>query len=241
VARRGIRLFYVATYAAFAGLGAALLARPALHWVRGLGLFAPALPSRDSFGWASVALLVALVVATVAMAVSIAIGRKPPIAAHAAFLGLIACALALRAASQPATAVDPDPVLREALGTAASVLDASYAVERRYDPDARALQAALDALPPAGFRFHARSIRYTARSLRGAAGPQREALPGDGPETVYVAVAPGGQRAWLSVTTLRDGSVTVLPAIVEARSGAHVWQGQDPLLPPYPGMRTTPR
>lgn len=235
------RLSYLGIYAAFAALGAALLSRPALDWVRGLGLFAPALPLRQSLGWASAALLLLLVAGTIAMAMSVAVGRKPGIAAHAAFLLLVACALALRAGSGPATLPDPDPELRDGLGAAASVLDASYALDRRYDPDVRRLQAALAALPPSPFRFRGQAIRYTVRLLRGASGPQREPLPGDGPATVYVAIAQGAERGWLTVTTLRDRKVGVLPATLEARFGAHAEEGRDLLVPPYPGMVTAPR
>jgi hypothetical protein len=236
-----VRLLYVGTYAAFAALGAALLSLPAVEWLRGLGLFAPALPAGEQLGWASAAFLLLLAGATIAMAMSIALERTPGTAVHAAFLGLVACAVALRAASGPPGPSDPEPALRSALGVAASVVDASYGLERRYDPDARALQAALDALPGAGFRFRGKPIRYTARSLQGATGPQREPLPGDGPATVYVAVAQGGQRAWLSVTTLRDRHVAVLPATIEARLGAHSEAGQALLVPPYPGMHRAPR
>jgi hypothetical protein len=241
VARGKTRLAYVGVYAAFAALGAALLSRPALDWVRGLGLFAPALPPRQPLGWASAALLLLLVAGTIAMSMSVALGLRPGIAGHAAFLALIACALALRAGSEPAMPSDPDPALRDALVVAASALDASYAPERRYDPDVRKLQAALDALPPSGFRFRGKPIRYTARSLRGASGPQRDPLPGDGPATVYVAIAPGAQRGWLTVTTLRDGTISILPTILEVRFGAHAEEGRDLLAPPYPGMVTAPR
>ncbi|MFL5247085.1 MAG: hypothetical protein ACJ79V_04615 [Myxococcales bacterium] len=236
-----IRLSYVGIYGAFAALGAALLSRPALEWVRGLGLFAPALPLQEPLGWASAVLLLLLVAGTIGMAMSVALGLKPGIAGHAVLLGLVACALALRAGSEPATRPDPDPALRDALGAAASVLDASYALERRYDPDVRKLQGALDALPRSPFRFRAQAIRYTVRLLRGAIGPQREPLPGDGPATVYVAISHVAQRGWVTVTTLRDGKVSVLPTTLEARFGAHAEEGRDVLVPPYPGMVTAPR
>ena len=184
-------------YAAFAACGAALLARPALRWFLGLGFFSPALPASGFAGLASAALLFLLVAATLAMAIKHALGHKPGLPAHAAFLGLVACALAVRAASVPAPPVDPDPALREALRAAAGALDASYAVEHRYDPGVNALQAALDALPPSPFRHRAKSLRYSARVLRNAPGPQNDPLPGDLPATVYVAIEPGGQGAWL--------------------------------------------
>jgi hypothetical protein len=236
-----VRFFYVATYAAFAACGAALLARPALNWVRGLGLFAPALPAAGYGGWASATLLVLLGAGTLAMAIALALGHKPGLASHAAFLGLVACALALRAASAPPSSADPDGALREALRAAAGALDASYAVDHRYHPGANPVQAALDALTPSPFRHRAKPLRYTARLLQKAEGPQRTPLPADLPATVYVAVEPGGQGAWLSVTTLRDGRVEILPAVVEARSGTHSEPGETLLLPRYPRMRTAPR
>jgi hypothetical protein len=239
VARGALRFFYVATYAAFAAFGVALLARPALSWLRGLGLFAPALSAAGFAGWASAALLLLLVAGTLALAMAIALGRKPGLPLHAAFLGLVACALALRAASVPPAAADPGPALRDALRAAAGALDASHAVDHRYDPEVSALQAALDALPPSPFRQRAKPIRYTARVLH-FAGPQLEPLPGDLPATIYVAIAAGGQGAWLSVTTLRHGRVEVFPAVVEARSGTHSEPGESLLLPRYPGMRAVP-
>jgi len=111
-----VRLLYVGTYAAFAALGAALLSRPAVEWLRGLGLFAPALPAGEHLGWASAPLLLLLAGATIAMAMSIALERTPGTAVHAAFLGLVACAVALRAASGPPGPSDPEPALRSALG-----------------------------------------------------------------------------------------------------------------------------
>ncbi|TMA23972.1 MAG: hypothetical protein E6J85_00645 [Deltaproteobacteria bacterium] len=236
-----LRFFYLAMYAAFAACGAALLARPALRWFLGLGFFSPALPASGFAGLASAALLFLLVAATLAMAIKHALGHKPGLPAHAAFLGLVACALAVRAASVPAPPVDPDPALREALRAAAGALDASYAVEHRYDPGVNALQAALDALPPSPFRHRAKSLRYSARVLRNAPGPQNDPLPGDLPATVYVAIEPGGQGAWLSATTLRNGRVEVLPAAIQARSGTHSEPGESLLLPRYPGMRSAPR
>jgi len=241
VAQRPLRFLYAATYAGFAALGAALLARPAASWFRGLGLFGPALPVEGVAGWASAALLLLLAAATVGLAIATALGRKPGLSWHAGFLGLVACAVALRAAGLPQVRPDPEPALREALRTAAAALDASYAVDHRYDPPPGAVQAALDALPPAPFRHHGKSVRYTARLTRNAAGAQTDPVPGDPPATVYAVLQPGGQGAWLSVTSLRGGRVEVLPAIVEARSGSHSEPGETLLLPRYPGARATPR
>jgi len=236
-----LRLFYLATYAVFAATGAALLANPASRWLRSLGLFGPALPASGFAEPASAALLFLLAAGTVAMAIALSFGRKPGLPAHAALLGIVACAIALRAASVTAHPVDPAPVLREALRTAAAALDASYAVDHRYDPSVSAVQAALDALPPSPFQDRGHALRYTARLLRNAAGAQTEPFPGDPPATVYVALEAGGQGAWLSVTSLRAGRVEVLPAAVQARSGTHSEPGETLLLPRYHGMRSTPR
>ena len=241
MARGVLRFFYVAIYAAFAAFGAALLARPALRWLQGLGLSGPALPAGGFAGGASAVLLLLLVAGTLAMAVARAVGHKPGLRSHAALLGVVACAVAVRAASVAPDAEDPDPALREALRAAAGALDASHAAGHRYDPVVGALQAALDALPPPPFRHHARPLRYTARVLRNAAGPQRDPLPGDLPGTLYVAIEPAGQGAWLSVTTLRNGRIEVLPIDVEARSGTHSEPGESLLLPRYPGARSAPR
>jgi len=236
-----MRFFYLATYATFAAIGAALLAKPALRWFEGLGFLGPALPTGGLAGPASAALLVLLVAGTVAMAVARAVGRKPGLPSHAALLGIVACAIALRAASVPGEPVDPDPALREALRTAAAALDAWYATDHRYDPPTGAVQAALAALPPSPFRLRGRPVRYAARLLRNAPGAQTDPIPGDPQATVYVALEAGGQGAWLTATTLRAGRVEVLPTAVEARSGTHSEPGESLLLPRYPGMRATPR
>jgi hypothetical protein len=49
-----------------------------------------------------------------------------------------------------------------------------------------------------------------------------------------VGISRDEQRAWLSVTTLRAGSVAMLPATAEARSGTHSAPGTDAALPVYP-------
>lgn len=240
VAQGPLRFVYVATYAGFAALGAALLARPAASWLRGLGLFAPALPVEGVTGWASAALLLLLVAATVAMATATGLGRRPGLSWHAAFLGLVACALALRAAGLPQIPPDSELALREALRAAGGALDASYAAHHRYDATVSEVQAVLDALPPSPYRRRAKPLRYIVRLSWNAHGPQREPLPEDPPGTVYAGIAAGGQGAWLSVATLRGGRVEILPAIVEARSGAHSEPGESLLVPRYPGARATP-
>jgi hypothetical protein len=226
-----VRAAYLALYAGFAALGGALLARPAVLWAEGLGLFGPTQPWPVPFGGAAVLLAAVLAGFTVAMAVRAAAGARPRRRTHFAFLLLIALALALRAASgelvQPA---DPAPRLIEGLRTAAGVLDAEYASTRRYAPTAARLQGALAALPGSGFVRRGRELRLTARLLHGMPGPQLEALPGDRPGTVYVCISSDEQRAWLSALSLHR----VLPVTVQATAGTHSAPGFDPLLPLYP-------
>jgi len=241
MARRTSKLLYVALYGAFASLGAALLARPAALFVHDLGLSGPVVPRSGPLGWPSAVLLLGLAAFTVALAVSSALGRRPRPGAHAAFLGLVAAALVVRAAGGEQSGADPEPALREALRAAASAVDASYAGGGRYDPGASRVQAVLDALPPSPFRHRAKPVRYTVRILQNASAAQRTALPGDLPATLYVAIARGGQGGWLSIATLRGGEVAILPAIVEARAGTHSEPGESLLVPRYPGARPAPR
>jgi hypothetical protein len=232
------RRAYLAAYAALAALGAALLARPALLWLRGLGLLRPVLPWQVFLGGAAALLASLLCALAVFLAVRAALGRKLLLPQHAAFLLLVAAALALRsAAGDPRPPPDPEPQLREGLRTAAGVLDAEYAGSARYAPSAALLQGALFALPRPGFVYRGRELPLSARVLHGMTAAQLKALPGDLPGTVYVAISRDEQRAWLSVLSL-DG---VLPATVQAHAGTHSLPGGDPLLPAYPGMRTAPR
>src|SRR5205807_7385860 len=90
------RAAYLAVYALFSALGAALLARPALLTLRGLGLFSPALPWEVPLGWPALALLLALAAFTLRLAMGAALGEKPRLALHAAFLALLVAALAVR-------------------------------------------------------------------------------------------------------------------------------------------------
>jgi hypothetical protein len=229
-----VRTAYLLVYGALAALGAALVARPAELWVRGLGLFRPALAWHVPAGWAAAALLAFLVVATVLLAVAFALRLKLPLVAHASFLAAVAACGAVRSLGAPAPPDRPDRALVAALEVAARSIDAGYAVDQRYDPDVRAVQSALDALQPPGFVSRGRTLRFVARLLHGASGPERAPLPGDRPGTVYVGISADGQRAWLSVTTLRSGTVRVLGAAVEARAGTHSAAGGDAALPVYP-------
>src|SRR5467141_416941 len=173
-----VRAASLALYAGFAAIGAALLARPAVLWVEGLGLFRPVLPWPVPFGPAA-ALLAALIGGlTLAMVMQAVAGTRPRRRSHLALLLLLALALAVRAASgELAPPTDPAPRLIDGLRIAAGVLDAEYASTRRYAPTAGLLQGALAALPPPGFVHRGRELRLTARLLHGMPGPQLEALP----------------------------------------------------------------
>jgi len=228
------RTAYLALYAAFAALGAALLIRPAALWMRGLGLFRPVLPWTVPLGWSAAILALALVGCTLTLAVHVGLGRKPRLAGHAAFLLLVAAAFALRSASgQPAPPAGPEARLLDALRSAADALDAEYAGSSRYAPSAPLLQGALAALPRPGFVYRGRELPLSARILHGMHDAQREPMPGDPPGTIYVCISPDEQRAWLSALSLRG----VLPVVLHARAGTHSAPGRDPLLPAYPGMR----
>jgi hypothetical protein len=229
-----IRGASAALYAAFAALGAAVLARPAVLWVRGLGLSGPVLPWPVSFGWAAVLLGAALAAVTFALALRRASGRPLRLPQAGALLLLVALALALRAGSGDLLPPpDPAPRLVDGLRTAANVLDAEYAVTRRYAPTAAIVQGALSALPPPGFVHRARALRLSARILHAMRGAQAEPLPGDEPGTIYVCISSDEQRAWLSVLSLD----AVLPLTIESRAGTHSAPGFDPSLPLYPNAR----
>ena len=229
-----LRSASVALYAAFAALGAAVLARPAVLWVRGLGLSRPVVPWPVSLGWAAALGFALLAAATFALALQSASGR-PLRKSHASvLLLLVGVALALRAGSgdlRPGP--HPAPRLIAGLRTAANVLDAEYAVTHRYAPTPGALQGALSALPPPGFVHRARELRLTSRILHGMSGPQSEPLPGDPPGTLYVSISSDEQRAWLSALSVE----AVLPVTIESRAGTHSAPGFDPLLPMYPNAQ----
>jgi hypothetical protein len=231
------RRAYLVAYATLAALGAALLARPALLWLHGLGLLRPALPWQIYLGGAAALLAAILAGFAVYLAVRAALGGKLLLPQHSLFLLLVAAALALRSASgEPQPPADPEPRLRAALETAAGVLDAEYAANSRYSPSAPLLQGALFALPRPGFVYRGRELPLSARILHGMDSAQLETMPGDLPGTIYVCISRDEQRAWLSVTSL-DG---VRPGTVQARAGTHSLPGADPALPAYPGARTAP-
>jgi hypothetical protein len=86
-------------YGGSAALGIALVGRPAVLWVRSLGMFGPALLWAVPLGWAFATTALALVACTVTLAVRVSVKRTRGLAHHAVLLLLAAAALALRGAS----------------------------------------------------------------------------------------------------------------------------------------------
>jgi hypothetical protein len=235
----GVRIAYLAAYAALAALGEALVARPALLFLRGLGLFRTVQPWDVPLGGLSLfcAALVALM--TLWLASAAALGRRPRVPQHAAFLLLLAVCLAVRAGSgEPRPPRDATPALLDGLRAAATELDGSF--HDQYTPDAAQLDAALAKLPAPGFRRLGRSLPLHARVLPAADGPQTDALPGDPPGTLYVSISRDRHAAWLTALGLRGIArlPSGKPALIEAHSGTHSLPGRDPLVPAYPGMRS---
>lgn len=228
------RMTYLAAYAALAALGEALVARPALLWVRSQGLFSPALAWDVPYGAVLLVCAVLLALFTFALASAIALGRKPRLPLHLALLLAVGICFALRSASgNPRPPRDPAPALLEAVRAAADELDRSYA--GAYAPDASQFSSTLAQVPPPRFRRLGRPIPLHARILSGADGAQVEPLPGDQPATVYVAISRDRQSAWLTALAL-DGIVLLpsgTPAVAIARGGTHSLPGSDPHLPAY--------
>lgn len=228
------RVTYLAAYAALAALGEALVARPALLWVRSQGIFSPALAWDVPYGALLLACAVLLALFTFALSCAMALRRKPRQPLHVAFLLAVGICFALRSASgNPRPPRDPAPELLEALGAAADELDRSY--DGSYAPDAAQFGSALARIRPPAFRRLGRAIPLHARVLSGADGPQVVPLPGDQPGTVYVAISKDRQSAWLTALGL-DGISTLpagAPAVAVARAGTHSPPDSDPQLPAY--------
>ena len=239
----GLRIAYLAAYAALAALGEALVARPALLWLRGQGLFAPALPWDVPLGGLAFLLAALVALSTLWLAAGAALGRRPRVPQHAAFLMLLALCLAARAGSgEPLPPADPAPALLEGLRTAASALDADY--HGAYRPTAAALDAALAKLPAPGYRRLGRRLPLHVRIISSAV-PQLDPLPGDDPGTLYLAVSADQKSVRLTALALHETLrlSSSKPALIEAHAGTHSLPGRDAQVPAYPGMRsiTAPR
>jgi hypothetical protein len=234
----GVRIAYLAAYAALAALGEALLARPALLWLRGQGILRAALPWEVPLG--GLAFLLALLVAgaTLFLATQAALGRRLQLSQHAAFLLLLALAFALRSqAGEPRPPPDPSPALLAGLRAVALELDRDY--RDGYAPNAAKLDLILAQLPPPGFRRLGRTLPLRVRVLPADAA-QIEALVGDAPGTIYIALSKDRASVWLTALSL-PGVLKLSsgkPALIEAHAGTHSLPGRDPIVPAYPGMRS---
>jgi hypothetical protein len=230
------RVTYLAAYAALAALGEALVARPALLWIGSQGIFSPAPAWEVPYGALLVACAVLLALFAFGLASGMALGRKPRLPLHLAFLLAVGICFALRSASgDPRPPRDPAPALLEGLRAAADELDRGYGGS--YAPDAGQFSSALAQAAPPGFRRLGRPIPLQVRILSGADGPQLEPLPEDLPGIIYVAISKDRQSAWLTALAL-DGVVrlsSARPAVAVARQGTHSLPGRDPSLPAYPG------
>lgn len=227
-----VRIAYLVAYAVLAALGEALVARPALLWLRGQGLLEPALPWDVPYG--GIALLCSALVAimTLWLASDAALGRRPRVPQHAVFLLLLAICFAVRSQSgDPRPPRDPTSSLLDGLRAAAGELDRDY--RGSYTPDAGQLNSALAKVTPPGYRRLGRGIPLHARVLSGADGPQLEPLPGDLPGTIYVAISKDRTAAWITALGLHG----VLKPGVVAHAGTHSAPGRDPLVPVYPRTR----
>ena len=81
-----VRVAALALYAGLAALGTALLARPAVLWAEGLGLFRPVLPWPVPLGPAAALLALLIVGLTLAMAMHAIAGTRPRRRYHVALL-----------------------------------------------------------------------------------------------------------------------------------------------------------
>lgn len=228
------RILYLAAYSALAALGAAVVARPTLLWVRSQGLLRTELAWDVPFGPLLLGAAALLLVLTVWLASRIALRRKPGAPLHAAFLISVGICFALRhAAGDPRPPPDAAISLLEGLRIAADELDRAWAGQ--YAPDAAWFTSPLARAPATAFRRLGRPLPLHVRVLSGADGPQLEPLEGDQPGTLYVAISPDRQRAWLTALSLDGVLRRGKPAVVAARAGTHSSPGGDEALPIYPG------
>jgi hypothetical protein len=221
----------------------ALVARPASLWLAGLGLQGPVLAACVPFGAAFFAVAALVCAATLRLSLALAGRIRPRVPEHAAFLLLLGCALGLRAwVDPPHPGDDPAPALRAGLHAVADALETSYPLQDRYVAEAGPLEAAIATLSLPGFAYRGRRLALRVRMIESAARPQIDAVPGDPPGTLYVALSADRRRAYLTALTLRGGRPETMRAndgralILQARGGTHGELGQDPLLPAYPSQ-----
>src|SRR3954469_23691891 len=139
----GVRVAYLMAYAALAALGEALVARNALVWLRGQGLFHPALPWDVPLGGAALLLAALLAFATLWLALQAALGNRPRVVQHAIFLMLLGFCFSLRSLSgEPLPPADPAPALLEGMRAVATELDRNF--QQTYAPDASQLNRILE-------------------------------------------------------------------------------------------------
>jgi len=236
-----IHLAYLTAYGALAALGAALIGRPALLWLRSQGLSEAALAWDVPHGALLAASAALLAFLTLWLASQAALRRSPRAPLHLAFLLGVGICLALRSASgDPHPPPDPAPGLLDGLRAAAEELDRGWTGQ--YAPTAGRFSSSLAQVCPPAFRRHGRSLPLHVRVLSGAEGAQLEPLPGDQPGTIYLSLSQDRQAAWLTALTL-DGVLQISsgkPAIIEAHAGTHSLPGRDPALPAYPRIRRVP-
>ncbi len=234
-----IRIAYLLAYAALAALGEALVARPALLFFRSQGLFRAAPAWEVPFGAVALALSAFITAFTIWLALDAALGHRPRVPQHAAFLIVVALSFALRwAGGEPRPPRDPAPSLLEGMRAAAAGLDRTWS--GRYAPDAGQLNGALAQVASPGYRRLGRTLPLHARVLSASEGPQLEPLPGDEPATIYIAISRDRTTAWLTALGLQGilKSSSGKPALIEAHAGTHSLPGRDRLVPAYPGMRS---
>lgn len=251
---RPLRWVYVAVYGGVAIGGAALVALPARRFVWSLGLLHPVLATPRLVDALALLLGASLAALTLRFGLFVAANLRPRPGEHATFLALVGAAFALRAASGvPPPPGDPAAPLAAALGSLAVALDRAWAAAGDYAADPSALEAALAPLPPPGFVFRGRPLRWRVSLVRSppAAGgdatpplhPIDVPLPGDGPCTLYVSLSADAARAALTAVTLGPHDEPAIlrragrPVVVRASGGTHGQAETDPLLPSYPGAR----
>jgi hypothetical protein len=236
-----LRAVSLVVYAGLAALGEALVARPALLFLRGLGLFHSVLPWRVPFGALQLIFALGIALLTLLLAGRAALVRKPRILLHAALLVLLASSFAVRSlAAEPRPPADPLPALLNGLRTAANALDRSYA--GAYAVDLKLIDDALAQLPSPGFTRGGRLLPLHARQvlMLDTAGPMLHRFSGDEPGAIEIVLSSDKKSAWLTALSLsgfvRLGNGRV--AVIESHGGTHSLPGRDPLVPAYPGMRS---